>query len=107
MMKHRERDYGNALLKIDDLLARGQAAERLVDRLLDWAIANRASQGKSDFSIQETRFITCYTYGAGVFPDVLIDALKFMGEPVKGLKVYKTEVGRGGRKPGPKGKGRR
>jgi hypothetical protein len=98
MKKLRERNYGNALTKIDDLLARGQAAELLVDRLLDWAIANRASKGKSNFSIQESRFVNCYTYGPYTFPDVLIDALKFMGEPVKGLKVCKTEAGRGARK---------
>ena len=98
-MKLRERNYGGALLKIDDLLARGQAAEMLVDRLLDWAIANRASLGKSQFSSPESRFVSCYTYGPREFPDVLIDALRFMGEPVKGLKVCKTELGRGARKP--------
>ena len=76
------------LIGIDELLARGQAAERLVDRLLDWAISNRGSLGKSSIDGKECRFVTCYTYNRE-FPDVLIDALKFMGEPVKGLKRAK------------------
>jgi hypothetical protein len=66
-------------------LERGERAERLLDQLLGWAVANRQA-GDSD-----VRFVTCHSYHGNAFPAVLIDALKFMGEPVGGLKRAKED----------------
>lgn len=65
---------------------RGRKAEDLLDRLLDWAISNRSSRGKSNIDGKECRFVTCHSYHSNAFPQVLIDAMKFMGDPVSGLK---------------------
>ncbi len=55
-------------------------AEQLIDRLLDWALANRNTKHE---------FVSCYTYGHNA------DAKKFVGESTAHLKVLPDKDERG------------
>lgn len=63
-----------------------QQAEKIIDELLDWALANRDN---------ENEFVRCYTYGydpksgKARSPQCLIKAKKFVGETVDHLKQIK------------------
>ena len=75
--------------ELKERLQRGEEAEAILDRLLDWAVSNRSLLGKSTIDGRECRYVNCHTYHGNAFPKVLIDALRFMGEPVSRLKRAK------------------
>ena len=66
--------------EITGKLERLEAAERLVNRLLDWALSNRGTTSE---------FVNCYTYNPGSIPRVLLDAKRFAGD--KAVREYKVE----------------
>ena len=54
-------------------------AEKMLDKVLDWALANRGT---------ENEFVSCYTYGANMIPSVLMEAKRLLNDPVK--RKYKV-----------------
>lgn len=77
-----------ALQDISARLKRGQEAEALLYRVLDWALANRGTTSE---------FVTCYTYGKS-YPRTLVDVKKFFREPLR--KGYKVVADRGSKRQG-------
>lgn len=52
-------------------------AKELLDRVLDWALANRGTS---------CEFVSCYTYHQS-FPQTLADIKNFLGEPLGRKKI--------------------
>lgn len=61
---------------------RRKQAEELIDRLLDWILANRNTDGE---------FIRCFSYGHMERPQVIADAKKFLGESISRYTIVPDE----------------
>lgn len=59
------------LLELGEIIKRGQEAEVLLNRVLNWALANRGTKSE---------FVRCYTYGRS-YPQTLADVKAFLREP--------------------------